>query len=459
MKIIYIFILLSFLFTHLTAQDTYPSSNNITVMGQWDNDELPEHVFGTFNDIWGYVADDREYIIMGSASHVHFFDVTDPENLVEIARFEPGSSITWRDFKVYENYVYGVSDNSGEGLAIYDMSNVPNSVDSLSLDSSVFPSAHNCFIDEPNGRLYIVGSLGSVIVFDLTNDPTNPELMAITNLDGIYIHDIYVRDNIAYCSGAYDGYYIYDLTDPTNPIYIASLLTNGYNHSSWVTEDGKYALFAEEVPKGLPLGIMDLNNMMEDELQVSTYFQRSLTEVENPEDTRSTAHNPYILGDLAYVSYYEDGVHIYDISDPTEPTLFGFLDTYPSNIDYSENVYEGCWGMYPYLPSGNLFASDMDNGLFSFKITNPTNTDNSASFANNIKIAPNPVHAVLTVNIANYNKNNFIYSITNTLGQIIETGDINSSRLTIDTHALSDGIYYLNILTDNEMCSKKFIKQ
>jgi hypothetical protein len=62
------------------------------------------------------------------------------------------------------------------------------------------------------------------------------------------------------------------------------------------------------------------------------------------------------------VSYYHDGVQVYDISDPMNPVNIAYYDTYTQHTNY--NGYQGCWGVYPFLPSGIILASDFENGLF-----------------------------------------------------------------------------------------------
>ena len=65
------------------------------------------------------------------------------------------------------------------------------------------------------------------------------------------------------------------------------------------------------------------------------------------------------------VSYYHDGVQIYDISNPAAPTKVAYYDTETTNTSY--NGFVGSWGAYPYLPSGNVLVSDINNGLFVLK--------------------------------------------------------------------------------------------
>jgi Zn/Cd-binding protein ZinT len=49
-----------------------------------------------------------------------------------------------------------------------------------------------------------------------------------------------------------------------------------------------------------------------------------------------------------------------------ELTEIAFFDTFPDNDDVD---FAGAWSVYPYLPSGTIIVSDVDNGLFI--LTNP----------------------------------------------------------------------------------------
>ena len=61
---------------------------------------------------------------------------------------------------------------------------------------------------------------------------------------------------------------------------------------------------------------------------------------------------------------YENVIYllVYRIDDVTQPFRAGYYDTSTSHTNYSG--YTGCWGVYPFLPSGNIIASDIENGLF-----------------------------------------------------------------------------------------------
>ena len=67
----------------------------------------------------------------------------------------------------------------------------------------------------------------------------------------------------------------------------------------------------------------------------------------------SPVHNVFVLGDYAHISYYEDGYVVLDISNPMNPQFAGQYDTYPGA---GGGTYNGAWGVYPYLPSGNVIV-------------------------------------------------------------------------------------------------------
>jgi hypothetical protein len=46
----------------------------------------------------------------------------------------------------------------------------------------------------------------------------------------------------------------------------------------------------------------------------------------------------------------------------------GFFDTYPNN---NNTASDGAWNVYPYFPSGNIIISDINNGFFVIKKSNP----------------------------------------------------------------------------------------
>lgn len=363
----------------------FVSTNMLSAQDSLNLKRIATHDTGAtkYNDIWGYVYEDEEYMVYGAENSINIMKVTDCSNPVLMHQWVDGTTTTWRDFKSYGDYIYAVCDGGGctEGLQTIHK-------DTMSFaqwqSTDDFLRAHNIFIDEVNARLYAVGTNTQnkgIIVYDLSVTPGAPTLMASVDLGVIseeagswYVHDVYVRDNIAYTShGDIGTYAIWDFTDPTAPVLLGSSTCDGlgdYNHSSWVTPDLQYAYIAEEVPQK-PMTILDISDV--ENIEYLGQFHDPL--IPGPQYNR--AHNPFIHGDLLYISYYHDGLKIYDISEPEKPVVEGYYDTYPSNTNY--NGYKGAWGVYPYLPSGCIGVSDYNTGLHLLRheVTNTSRVDNA----------------------------------------------------------------------------------
>ena len=98
-------------------------SMNMTLLDTWEDDSRPAPSGVQFNEVWGYAdCEGNEFAIIGSSTHVHFIDLADPTNLVQIDSFPGGETTIWRDIKTYKDRAYAVSDNTNEGLMIFDLS-------------------------------------------------------------------------------------------------------------------------------------------------------------------------------------------------------------------------------------------------------------------------------------------------------------------------------------------------
>ncbi len=366
MNRLYLLAILFFSSLGLSAQ----SSLNMTLLGTWDGSTSSCLASNTvcYNEVWGYEDElGNEYAIIGSPYQLHFIDVTNPSNPTLVQSLTGTGGSIWRDMKTYGDYLYCVHDSNvtsnSEGLWIIDMSDIENgNVSSVKTVESQFGRAHNIFIDEPNARLYVAGANSGrdITVYGLA-DPENPSLLANLTFPGSgvghYIHDLYVRDNIAYLFQGNSGMFVYDFTTANNPVLLDNTgYTGGYNHSGWMTDDGNYLVFADETV-GRPLSIVNVSDVPNSGIGPATEFKQALLAPNN----NNIAHNPLIKGNFAYVSYYEDGVQVWDLSNPASPSLSAYYDN-SNNTTYSGT--EQVWGVYPFLSSGNILMSDDRTGLY-----------------------------------------------------------------------------------------------
>ncbi|MFT4759215.1 MAG: choice-of-anchor B domain-containing protein [Paraglaciecola sp.] len=332
------------------------------LLGTWSDDSITPTSWldGRYNDVWGTVVNGLEIAIVGSTAGVHFIDVTDPTNPTELAFVAgqaDGDQLVHRDYHSYNGFLYTVADEGPSSLQIIDMNNLPASVEVIYDSNDLLVQSHNVFIDTTNQILYACNGNGFELKLIDISDPTNPVSLASYNSASLpisQIHDMYVRDGIAYLNCAGQGLYVMDFTVPTMPILLGSMTDypqSGYNHSGWLSDDGEHYYLCDETHG------MDVKTV-----SVADLSDISVTALFNAESTNNQiAHNAIVTGDLLYVSYYYDGLQVFDVSDPDNPTRVAYFDSFDG---VSDGSYQGAWGVYPLLPSGNILLSDMNNGLF-----------------------------------------------------------------------------------------------
>jgi len=374
------------------------------LLGRWSVDSLvgSSAFNNTYNEIWGLAHDGREYAIIGSTYGTHFIDVTNPENPVEVYQVEGGTSgpaIIHRDYHDYAGYLYAVADEGRtSSLQIFDYSFLPDSVATVFDDSQLLRRSHNIFIDTTSALLYSCLSEGDTLprtamrIIDIS-DPVAPEFVAeYAELNGYrfsQVHDIYVDQDTAILNLGPFGWIIAAFDDPRNPSVFSIFSPNdypqaGYNHSGYRTADKKHYILADE-NWNLDMKVYNIEDPMNVDLV-------ALLDAGTDSTGFSIPHNQLVLDDYLYVSYYYDGLQVYDLSDINN--IRRIMEYKTTQIPHRRN-YEGCWGVYPYLPSGNILLSDMQDGLFVLAPVDQvvSNEDEPEIVSDKLNIYPNPSRA------------------------------------------------------------------
>ena len=420
-------------------------SENVELLFHWGEDSLvgSEIFDNTYNEVWGVVLEGREYAIIGSTAGTHIFDVTSTGNISEVAFVAgkvQGTEIIHRDYHDYQNYLYAVSDEGASSLQIIDISTLPDSVSLVYDSSDLFERSHNIFIDTATAKLYTTN--GNIYTLD---DPLDPKFLYNTSL--LSCHDMYVQNDTAYINGGYSGFIIVDFSQTTidnqEHEVLGSLPTypdQGYNHSGWLTADGKYYAMADET-WGMRMKMLDLSDFLN--IEVIALFGSYI-------DENSIPHNQIISGNYLYTAYYHDGLYVHDISNPSNPILVGYYDTFlPDHHD----SYMGAWGVYPFLPSGKILLSDMQTGLYVFDI-NYDNPLTTFEFDDTIfSVFPNPCSEVLKIQTSTMINANF--ELIDYNGRILFSEPFLSKEYSLNTSNLSKGIYLLKVYNKNKYSTYK----
>ncbi len=354
------------------------AQDQLELLATWSDPNLPagSQYNNTYNEVWGFVMNGHEYAVIGSTMGTHILDVTDPDNVFErefIEGASAGPHIVHRDYHDFNGYLYAVADESGGGtnstLQIIDISGLPESIEVVYDDDDLIERTHNIFIDTTAAKLYSFASKGgdsgykALKIYTL-EDPVDPVKIGQYGVIGGesfgHVHDGYIDNDKAFLNCGGDGLFVVDFSGD-DPVLLDRFSSfdypqSGYNHSGWPTEDLEYYYFADET-WGTDMKVVHVNDFNGMEIGSSLFDAGN-------ESPFSIAHNQIVHCGKLYVSYYYDGLQVYDLTDPENPQRESF---YPTSTIDARNSYEGSWGVYPFLPSGNIIVSDMQEGFFLLK--------------------------------------------------------------------------------------------
>jgi len=466
-------LLITFIFIFISnfSFAQYPSQN-VTLLSTWDSIGISSEPFYgiRYAGCWGWHdGNGHEYAIIGSTEGYHVVEVTNPTAPVQRA-FIPGcvNQAIWREIKTYENYVYCVSDDGGSNcMIIADLSYLPDSVHVVHRSNSIIERSHTIFVE--GNKLYanlvhggsISGASASMAVYSLAN-PELPVKLREFNQDVpniTVVHDAIAVNDTVYASCGFEGLYIAKFDTVLNQFNLINTVTTypqqGYNHATAITGNHKTLIITDEVPTGLPLKAFDIADVMN--ISFPSVFASTPT-------TTATPHNPFMLdGDKLIVAYYQDGLQIFDLSNPSSPALLGYLDTNPTDGAGLPNpAYSGCWGAYVDLPSGNILASDMQNGLFVINISQALGLNESQSFEFNVNVFPNPCSDFVELHFTAIKNETITVLINDVNGKTIVAKNFDvkagSNVFRIPLSDFSNGVYIINANNENHSVTKRMIK-
>lgn len=322
----------------------------------------------TLANICGYAQGGHEYALLGASQGLIIVDVTNPDAPTTIQQI-PGPDNLWKEIKVYGHYAY-VTSEGGQGVQVVDMSSLPTPTSTYQYYkgdgaiSGTLNRIHALHIDVTKGFMYLYGSNlfnGGAVICELNTDPYNPRYVGKYNTNG-YIHDGYVDNDTLYAAHINDGFMsMVDMSDKQNPNVLGTVTTPGaFTHNTWLLSDRKTILTTdEEYPSFVTAyDVSDPTDIKE------------LDRISTGDGNNSIGHNVHILNDYAITSWYIDGFVVIDAHRPDNLVEVARYDTWPGGGEF-----DGCWGVYPYLPSGNLIASNIPNtggGVGKMFVCTPT---------------------------------------------------------------------------------------
>ena len=331
------------------------------------------------------------------------YDISDPTNpkLTDTVKVDArlvNDISTTADGKILVISREGAS-NRKNGIAFYDTSDPAHPKLISEYTATVTGGVHSAFVD--SHYVYLTDdATGSMRVIDFADvknpkevarwQTENPHAGMITtkegdHIAGRYIHDLQVKDGLAYLAYWHDGLIVLDVGaglkggSPENPKFVSQLRFNHHElyGDGWlagthsVYRYGKYVFIGDEVFPGIfdikspkrvfvrgivhVIDVSDINN------------PRKVAEYPVPE---GGAHNIWVENDVMYVGYYSGGGRIVDVSGELSGDLYrqgreiGRIWTGDPN-GFRPNL-PMTWGAQPH--KGLIYFNDINSGLWIVKL-------------------------------------------------------------------------------------------
>ena len=353
-------------------------------------------------DLWVWEgADGRDYAVHGTwnaEGHAYFYDVTDPRNMELIDTVQVDAR-TVNDVKVSADGTLCVISREGasnrrNGFVLLDVTN-PREVEILaSFDQGLTGGVHNVFLDE--NHVYAVNNGRR---WDVVNveDPRNPFRVSRfeTDTPGRSVHDVWVRDGIAYQAGRTDGLILVDVGggglggSPNTPVEIGRFpQITGWNHAVWPFRSPStgrlYVIGGDEAfhlnPRRPDAGGILWREGIPSRAKGWLHFV-DFTDPDDPEEVArfqladSGPHNLWVdwEEEVMYVGYYDAGLRVVDLSGELLGDLYRqgreIARFFPEDNEGFLANAAFTWGPQPH--KGTIFLADFNSGLWAVRLKPP----------------------------------------------------------------------------------------
>jgi hypothetical protein len=323
------------------------------------------------------------------------------------------------------------------GLALYDVSDPARPRELGRLDTGVASGVHELsVVQRPDGRVLAPvpysfnvsqGRLGDLRIIDIT-DPRRPRQLADWDIrrDGpaeargqlaarrdVFCHSAwpFAKGNRLFASFWSAGVQFLDIGDPAAPRLIGQTSyrdEDGYRgaHSGWFNADETLFVQNDEAMQAVGSGsraswtfqrMFDTSSLERPRL-LSTFATESAVPGRDGRvatDGIYSVHNAVIRGDLEYASWYSDGVRVVDLADPRRPREVAWFVPPPTSPRQTAATARNgrrdmpvVWGVYPW--KGMVLASDMNSGLWVFRVTAGAKGGNGGGSGGGQRATPPP---------------------------------------------------------------------
>lgn len=381
---------------------------------------------------WGFGdASHPDRCPTGAPSGVRVLDVSDPSNPTVVSTLQNPPLTTAEDVEVVTfpdgrdiamvgiQACFRLNPDTERGLQLFDVTDPANPAQIGFLDTGGFARGVHEFtaVVRPDGVFALltvpfsqdrdIAGRGDLRIADVS-DPANPVEVADFhferdaglpgNNEGFgcfpfnFAHGAAANaaGTLAFVSSFDLGTVILDISDPTDPSFVGQTPypadVEGDSHSADLSADERFLYQAEEVipPNSncqapdrhteKSWGYVRVFDISDPTAPVQVGSERTPNSM-NPNRMRKgdySVHNPLVIGDTLYTSWYSDGVRVADLADPADPSERAYIVPPPSKDPHHVlGFVPEVWGVVV-DERGCVLMSDMNGGLFVAKETGNT---------------------------------------------------------------------------------------
>ncbi|WP_246356863.1 LVIVD repeat-containing protein [Pyxidicoccus fallax] len=308
------------------------------------------------------VANGRAYVTAGSEG-LFIYDVSTPTQPRKVGELRPASDV-FKDVLVHGQTLYVATQNNG--IAVFDLTNPDEPARVRSIPEK--PVEVNGLAIDGN-RLFAAAPspYAEVLVFDITS-PTAPTLQTRYYVSGTTPElgdrpmDVAAMDNRLYVSHWTYGLTVLELKPTATTLsleYLGRYGTRTSRTAAVGVVGSRTLAFDAGEDWGAHLTVLNVTNPKVSVDQVGEFRLRPEVSI------RSVT----LVGTKLYVSYYQDGLRVLDVSVPGEPRQVAYYNTWrESDVGRGVTFFDGL-NTVRVPGDGYIYATETARGLMIFRET------------------------------------------------------------------------------------------
>ncbi|MBZ0265202.1 T9SS type A sorting domain-containing protein [bacterium] len=269
---------------------------------------------------------------IGDSSRVHILDISDPLNPVQVSTYKVNHG--WaQELAISGDYLYSCQS---QWLEIIDVSDKANPVQALLTQAN--GTTYDMVIE---GNIAFVASGNHMRTFDLT-DPVNPVQLR----DGNYTYSIdaiAVSGSFAYLGLGSTAIRLVDASAPNNPFTVGTIYPPSRVYSLAAVNNKLYVGTNSD-----GLMIYDVSD------PTTPVFLGDIT-------TGARVYDIQVEGNAAFCSVYDAGLRVYDVSDPAAIVESGYYDR--GILEAWETVVSGSYAFTAFQSDMSVFDISLVAGV------------------------------------------------------------------------------------------------